>query len=395
MSREERRVGQQVRDMTKKEIILKAIEGKLTWVQAAMVLRMTDRHLRRLRARYEKYGFDGLQDHRGKTPRRTRIPLTVVRELLRLKRDVYPDLNMTHFHEKVTEKHGVELSYTWTRHLLEAAGLVEKAPGRGQYRRARERRPMRGMLVHMDGSTHAWLPDLPMRDLIVTLDDATSEILDMRMVEQEGTASTFAALEAVLSRFGRFCDLYTDRGSHFRPTQTSSAAESDGQVSRALRVLGIGQIFARSPQARGRSERMFQTLQGRLPQELRLAGVRRYDDPRLATVLQAMTREINNRFAVAPAQPESAFVPLVKTPLRLLLCPQHDRIVNHDHTVHFDRLVLQLPPGKTRVSYARCPVLVHEFSDGTLGVSHHGSLLASFDRKGGLLSQQTRAKRLA
>lgn len=391
----ERRVAREVRDMTKKEVIVKAVEGHITWIQAATILGITDRQMRRLKRQYETCGFDGLRDQRGKTPRRRRISLKTIEKLCRLKRDTYPDLNVTHFHEKATEKHGVAISYTWTRLVLQAAGLVDKAEGRGKYHRSRERKPMRGMLVHMDGSTHAWLPNLPNRDLIVSLDDATGEIIDIRMVPEEGTASTFAALEAILTTFGRFCELYTDRGSHFRPTQTRDGAEADGQVSRALRALGIRQIFARTPQARGRSERMFQTLQGRLPQELRLAGVQSYDDPRLPGVLQAVRRDINRRFAVKPAQPESAFVPVVARSLKLLLCPQHERVVRNDHTVSFERLTLQLPPGTTRLSYARCPVLVHEFNDRTLGVSYQGKLLASFDRKGGILPSRTSLQRSA
>lgn len=372
--------------MTKNEVIVKAVEGRITWIQAASILGISDRQMRRLKRRYETSGFDGIRDQRGKTPRRKRIPLKLIERICALKRNTYPDLNLTHFHEKVTEKHGIEISYTWTRLVLQAAGLVDKAEGRGKYRRARERRPMRGMLVHMDASTHSWLPDLPKRDLVVSLDDATGEILDIRMVLEEGTASTFAALEAILTTHGRFCELYTDRGSHFRPTQTENGTEPDGQVSRALRTLGIRQIFARTPQARGRSERMFQTLQGRLPQELRLAAIRSYDDPRLPTVLHAVRKDINRRFGVKPAQPETAFMPLVGHSLRLLLCVQHERVVRNDHTLSFERLLLQLPPPKTRASYARCPVLVHEFNDGTLGVSYQGKALASFDRMGNLLS---------
>jgi transposase len=387
MTATERELAREVRAMTRKEIIVKALSGSITWLQAAQILGISSRHVRRLRESYERIGVDAFVDHRGKTPRRSRIPPAVVKEVVRLKRDKYDDLNLTHFHEKLTEEHKVSISYTWTRHVLEAAGLIEKAPGRGRYRRQRERRPMRGMLIHMDASTHAWIPGLPKRDLVVTLDDATGEVLDIRMVEEEGTASTFAALRAVLTKYGRFGELYTDRGSHFRPTQTKDGEQADGQVARALKVLGVRQIFARSPQARGRSERMFQTIQGRLPQELKLAGIRSYDDPKLQTELLRFAKSINYRFAVKPLQPESAFVPLVKTPLNLVLSVKHERVVNHDHTVHFNRRVFQLPQGRgARYSYARCNVRVHEFDDGTFGVSHEGVLLASFDAKGGAIN---------
>jgi hypothetical protein len=191
------------------------------------------------------------------------------------RREVYPDFAMKHFHEVASEKHKLKLSYTLTRSVLQDAGLVEKAPGRGKYRRKRERRPMVGLMVHLDASTHTWLKGLPLRDLMVALDDADGRILYARFVEQESTGSTFEALHAVLTRQGRFAELYTDRGSHFcRTPKADGPAVTDGQVSRALKTLGIRQILARSPEARGRSERAFKTIQGRLPQELRVARIR-------------------------------------------------------------------------------------------------------------------------
>ena len=172
---------------------------------------------------------------------------------------------MRHFYEHVTEKHGVKVSYNWLRLMLQEAGVVEKEPARGRYRRRRERRPMVGLLVHLDASTHEWISGLPMQDLVVALDDADGRILYARFFPQEGTASTFAALESVVRNYGRFCELYTDRGSHFchseRPGEV--ADEQHGQVSQALRALGTHQILARSSQARGRSERAFGTIQGR------------------------------------------------------------------------------------------------------------------------------------
>ena len=195
--------------------------------------------------------------------------------LCRLKRDVYADFSLRHFYEHVTEKHGVKVSYNWLRLMLQEAGVVEKEPARGKYRRQRERRPLVGMLVHLDASTHQWIAGLPMQDLVVALDDADGRILYARFFPQEGTASTFAALESVVRNYGRFCELYTDRGSHFCQSGPAGevADEQHGQVSQALRALGIQHILARSPQARGRSERAFGTIQGRLPQELRHNGI--------------------------------------------------------------------------------------------------------------------------
>ena len=236
-----------------------------------------------------------------------------------------------------------------------------------------------------------------MADLMVMLDDADGRILFARFFPQEGTASTFAALEAVVGRHGRFCELYTDRGSHF--CRTSRAGEGpderqEGQVSRALRALGIRQILARSPEARGRSERAFGTIQGRLPQELELAGSTDYEAAN-RYLDQTFVADFNHRFTVEPAQPESAFMPLAHIDLRLLLSSQHERVVGKDNTVNFNRLVLQLPPASHRLHFVRCPVVVHEFTDHTIGVSYQGRLLATFDHQGDLLPRPKTRKKAA
>jgi hypothetical protein len=290
--------------MTRQEVIMKAIEGRISWIQAADILRLAARHVRRLRERFEHLGSRGLLDGRAGCEREKKIREEVLREICRLKREIYPDYSVRHFHEQLVGKHRIDLSYTWTKNVLQAAGVVPREGGRGRYRRRRERRAMAGMLLHLDASTHAWLPELPSQDLVVMLDDADGRILFARFFEQEGTRSTLMALKHVLQRWGRFCELYTDRGSHFCTTTKSEAgpdAVQQGQVTRVLRALGIRHILARSPEARGRSERAFGTIQGRLPQELRVAGIRTYaaaNDYLEATFVP----DFNRRFSVtAPA----------------------------------------------------------------------------------------------
>jgi transposase len=389
----EPRVTQEAKAMTRKEVMLKAIEGRLTWLQAADILGMTARHMRRLRGKYEEYGFGGLRDGRSGRPRRKRIPVKTISELLRLRREKYADFSIKHFHEFATEKHRLELSYTWTRLVLQEAGLAPRAPGRGKYRRKRERRPMTGMMMHLDGSTHEWIAGLMPQDLIVMLDDADGRILYGRFVPQEGTMSTLAAFKHVLVRYGRFCEFYTDRGSHFcRTTDAASGPDEiqDGQVSRVLKVLGIRQILARSPEARGRSERAFGTIQGRLPQELKLAGIKSYEAAN-TYLEQIFIPDFNRRFTVEPVEKESAFVHLAGINLELLLSIQHDRIVRGDSTVLFEKLVLQLPPTRERRHYVRCPVVVHEILDGTLVVTFQGKPLARYKRNGELLATRKAA----
>src|ERR1700737_1345770 len=397
----ERRVGREAGAMTRRAVITKAIAKQLSWVQASEILGISARHMRRLRRKLERWGMSAVMDRRGGGPRRKRIKAGTIELLCRLKRDVYADFSVRHFYEHVTEKHGVRVSYNWLRLMLQEAGVVEKEPARGRYRRRRERRPMVGMLVHLDASTHEWIAGLPVQDLGVALDDPHGRVLYARFFPQEGTASTFAALESVVGNYGRFCELYTDRGSHFCQSGPAGevADEQHGQVSQALRALGIRQILARSPQARGRSERAFGTIQGRLPQELRHHGITDYDAAN-RYLEQHFIADFNRRFTVKPAQPESAFVKLTGVELELVLSSKHERVVRNDNTVTFKNLILQLPATRQRIHFVRCPVTAHQFANGTLGISYQGRLRARYDAAGGPLhspdkERATSAQRLA
>jgi len=397
MEQIERCVRREVRAMTRREVIIKAIAGQLSWVAAADIAGVSARHMRRLRYRIEQFGMSAIMDQRGKRPRRKRISSGTIAMLIRLKRDIYPDFSLRHFYEHVTEKHQLKVSYNWMRLTLQEAAVVEREPGRGKYRRRRERCPMVGMRVHLDASTHEWIAGVPKQDLVVALDDADGRILYARFFPQEGTASTFAALDGVLRRYGRFCELYTDRGSHFCRTEAAGAGpdqEQKGQVAQALRALGVRQILARSPQARGRSERAFGTLQGRLPQELRLHHIADYQRAN-RYLEEVFVADFNRRFTVAPAQKESAFVKLAGIELELLLSSQHERIVRNDNTVAFQGMVLQLPASSYRTHFVRCAVTVHQFSNDTLGISYQGRLLARYDSAGQLLDPKSHKERAA
>ena len=395
MRNKERRLAQEAKAMTRLEVLKRAQEGHITWQQAASICRLSSRHLRRLRHRLGMEGPDALRDGRaGRSVRSRRIPGKVVQKILELRRGKYSEFNVRHFHEFLQEQHDVRVGYTFTKELLQAHGLADKAPGRGRYRRRRERRPMRGMLIHLDGSTHEWIPGLPKYDLNVALDDADGRILFARFVEEEGTVSTLEAFEHILKRWGRFCEFYTDAGSHFCTTSRAGQgpdAEQSTQVARVLQVLGIRHIVARSPEARGRSERCFGTLQGRLPQELKAAGIDNYHDAN-RYLTQRFIPSFDRKFTVKPAQPESAFVPIAGLDLELLLSVQHDRVVRKDNTVAFKNLALQLPPQPDRTHLVRCPVVVHELLNHTLAVSYQGNVVGRFARDGSPLTR-TRRKR--
>src|SRR3954471_22651133 len=198
-----------VKAMTRRQIIDKALQEKISWRGAATILGITERQVRRIRRRMEALGLQGLVDRRH-LPRKKRISSATVEQLRQLRRDLYQDFSVRHFYQFATEKHGLHVSYTKVKSVLQEAGLALKLKGRGKYRRRRERRPMRGMMLHLDGSTHGWIEGLPHHDLMVMLDDATSEIVYARFFEQEGTLATLDAIKSVLLTHGRFCELYTD-----------------------------------------------------------------------------------------------------------------------------------------------------------------------------------------
>src|SRR6201988_538982 len=358
------------RAMKVQEVILQAMAKRITWWQAAEILGISDRHMRRWRERYVEEGYNGLYDRRRGKPSRRRVPVVTVEKVFALYREQYFDLNVQHFHEKLQAEHGIELSYTWVKQALQGAGLVGRGRKRGGHRKRRERRPLPGMLLHIDGSRHQWFQDERWYDLIVILDDATSEIYYAQQVEEESTATVMAGLREVIERKGVFCPLYSDRGSHFWLTPRVGGKVDPHrltQVGRALREVGIRMIPAYSPQARGRSERSFGTWQGRLPQELRLRGITTVEEAN-RFLRQEYIAEFNRRFAVRAAQPGSAFLPLQGQDLERIFALQHERVVNRDNTVEIAHRVLQIEKAPWRNTLAGCQVIVYEHPDGMLSV---------------------------
>ena len=377
------------RAMKLQEIILRAMSKQIHWFEAAKIAGLSTRQLRRLYYRYRLSGYDGLYDRRKGKPSPQRVPFATVEEVFRLYREKYFDFSVRHFHEKLKESHGIELSYTWVKLALQGAGLVPKAPQRGQHRRRRERRPMLGMMLHIDGSRHRWLGGEQWHDLIVVLDDASSEVYYAQLVEEESTTTVMAALREVVKQRGLFCSLYSDRGSHFWLTPKAGEAvdrQRLTQVGRALRELGIEMIPAYSPQARGRSERNFGTWQRRLPQELRLRGITTLEEAN-RFLRESYIAEFNRKFAVAAAQPESALVPASGKDLERIFSLQFERVVNRDNTVSYASQVLQLERTRWRGTLAGCRVLVCEHLDGALSVYYGPHLVGRFAS----VAEETRA----
>jgi transposase len=382
------------RAMKIQEVILRAMAKKITWGQAAEIIGISDRQMRRWYERYRDFGYDGLFDRRWGRPSPKRVPVETVEKVLGLYRERYFDLNVQHFCEKLREEHGVGLSYTWIKTALQGAGLVKKGRSRGAHRRRRARRPLPGMLLHLDGSRHRWFGDDRWYDLLVVLDDASSEVYYAQLVDEESTRTVLVALREVIKRKGIFCALYSDRASHFFETPKAGGKVDPArltQVGRALKQLGIQMIPAYSPQARGRSERNFGTWQGRLPQELRLRRITTVEAAN-EFLREEYMAEFNRRFRVPAAQPGHAFLPCRRRDLDSIFSLQHERTVARDNTVQLGERRLQIEPVGWRGTLAGCRVLVHEHLDSTLTVCFGPHTVGRYNAQGWPLLEESKSR---
>ncbi|MER9304951.1 ISNCY family transposase [Mesorhizobium sp. M0496] len=370
-----------------RDVLSRWDRGDLSMLEAGELLGMSERQFRRYRDRYEEAGDAGLLDRRLGRVSGHRAPREMVEEMLWLYQERYFGWNVKHFHEHLVRDHNFCWGYTFAKTQLHAAGLVERAKRRGAHRRKRPRKPCEGMMLHQDGSRHAWLAGEPKLDLIVTMDDATSTLYSAFLVEEEGTASSFQGLLETFAAKGLPSSLYTDRGSHYFYTPKAGDKVDKQrltQVGRALQRLGVEHIPAYSPEARGRSERTFSTLQERLPKELALAGI---------AGIEAANRFIaevylplhNARFARPPEIADSAFVAADPNQLAEILCIEEERIVGRDNTIVFGRLRLQLPPSPIRHHFVKANVKVRRYPDGTMAVFHGPRRIARYSPHGALV----------
>lgn len=379
--------------MKLQDVLLKAMAKKITWWAAAEIIGVTDRTMRRWRQRLATDGYSGLVDRRKGKPSDRQVPLEKVEEVLRLYQETYFDLNIRHFHEKLGEEHGIELSYTWVQKALQGAGLVARGRKRRKHRRRRERRPLPGMLLHIDGSKHQWLGDERWHDLIVILDDATSEIYYAQLVEEESTRTVMAGLRTVIEAKGLFCALYSDRGSHFFVTPKAGEKVDKHrltQVGRAMKELGVRMIPAYSPQARGRSERSFGTWQGRLPQELRLAGIDSLESAN-AFLRECYVARFNEKFTVAAAEKGTAFRRTARADLEWVFTVQTERVVAKDNTVAIGERHWQLEKSRFRSSLAGGTVTIHEHLDGMVSIRFGPHVVGRYTASGTPLQSSRKA----
>ena len=372
------------RAMKVQEVILRAISGQIHWFEAAEILGISDRQMRRWKWRYEKHGYDGLYDRRRKLPSPKRPPLETVEKVLRLYREKYFDFNMSHFYDKLKKEHNIRLSYNWVRLALEGAGLIEKRQRHDPHRKRRARKPLIGMMLHMDGSPHDWFSNGTEYDIVTILDDANSELYDIALVDEEDSHTCMELIRNVVEKKGIFCSLYSDRASHFFLTKKAGEEVSKDnltQVGRALQEIGSQHIPSYSPQARGRSERLNQTLQGRIPQELRLRGIKTKEEANKYLRTEYL-KEHNRRFAIKPENTGSAFIPVPKTmDLDKIFCFKHERAVNNDNTISYNHRILQIGPSELRVSFAKCRVMVYEHLDGSITIGYGPHMIGYYPPK--------------
>lgn len=373
---------QEIRKMRFEEAYEGWTQSRLTQEEAALLLGVTDRTFRRYICKYKKDGIDALIDNRLSRISHRRAPVDEVMALTMLY-DNYRGWNVKHFFSFYKTRHSGTRSYTWVKTTLQNKGVVTKAAKRGAHRKKRERAPMEGMMLHQDGSDHEWIPG-ERWDLIVTMDDATSEHYSMFFTEEESTASSFQGVKETIVKKGLFCSFYSDRGSHYWLTPEAGASVDRNrltQFGRAMRHLGIEMIPAYSPEARGRSERMFRTHQERLPKELALHGITTIDaaNEYLENVYMPA---FNAEFRVSAAEEGSAFVPWIDGNIDDVLCEKHERTVGKNNCVSFGGLTLQIPKDQYRCHYVKAKVRIHRYVNGQLAIFHGPRKLASYDAKG-------------
>jgi transposase len=367
-------------------VLNRILAGQLSVAEAAPLLNLSPRQVQRILAAYRKEGAAAVvHGNRGRKPKH-RIGDEVRQQVIALAREPYEGCNQQHLRDLLAEREGIVLSRASVHRILQEAQLLPESKRRKpQHRRRRKRYAQEGMLVQIDGSRHAWLGERgPWLSLIAAIDDATGKIIAGVFRVQEDAHGYFLLTRQMVQRHGRPLALYHDRHGIFTQAGKEREAESlkeqlagkyePTQFGRLLQELEITSIAARSPQAKGRVERLFGTLQDRLVIELRLAGASTLEQAN--AVFQAYLPRFNAQFAVEPAQGETAYRLLPEAlNLDTVFCFKYERTVALDNTVTLGEHRLQLLPDQQRRSYARAQVEVHERLDGSLAVCYAGRCL--------------------
>lgn len=374
-----------VKEQKRLVVVLEVEAGRMIGREAAEVLGLSLRQVRRLIAAYQREGVAGLaHGNRGRPSSRT-TPEEVQSRILELARSDYQDYNDTHFTEKLAEQHGIRVSRSTVRRLRRSIGQGSPRKRRPpRHRRRRQRYAQPGMLLQLDGSPHDWLEGRgPTLALIAAIDDATNEVPYALFREAEDAAGYFELMQAISQSHGLPQAVYADRHTIFQsPAMATIEQQLAGELPRSqfgrlMDELAIELIQARSPQAKGRVERLFGTLQDRLVKELREANACTLEQAN--QLLLAYLPKFNARFSLPQAQPGSAYRPWPQDlQPEHAFCFKHRRAVKNDNTIAFDAKRLQIPPGPKRISYARAHVDVHQNLDGSLAICYKGETLVVY-----------------
>lgn len=360
--------------------------GALVASQAASLLGVSVRQLRRLRRRYEAAGAAALaHGNRGRRPIHALDPVVAAR-VVELAKNKYIGFNQHHLTEMLAEQEQLELSVSSVRRILRDAGIAATRKRRPpRHRRRRDRYPRAGMLLQIDGSRHDWLEGRgPYLSLVGGIDDATGLVPWASFREQEDAHGYFELLRAVVRRHGIPLAVYSDRHSIFFKTRDKDLSLEEAlagrpeptQFGRLLQELGIQLILARSPQAKGRVERLWGTFQDRLTSELRLANAG--TAAAAEEVLHRYLPKHNRRFTVPPNDPQPAWLPWPKGRHHDdVFCFKYRKVIANDHTVKHGPQIIDIPPQRDRVSFAKVEVELREYFDGRLQVHYQGRCLAS------------------
>lgn len=380
------------RTMKIQECFQRANQHSITWKEAAQIMGVSERTIRRWKTTVEESSYSALLDRRTRRPSSKRAPERISHQVLKLYRDLYREWNVKHFHEQLKKYH-IPYGYTWTKNLLQRARLVDRSGKKNPHRRRRQPKPLPGMMLHIDGSDHPWIPLLHGRQtLIVIMDDATNQVYYAKLVPEENTRECMLALHHTVAAKGLFCSIYSDRASHFflTPKAGNKVDLSNlTQIGRAMYELGIEMIPAYSPQARGRSERLFKTWQDRLVKELKLHSIASIPDAN-RYIQESFLSWHNHHLTRSPQSNGSAFTPYHGKDLNLVFCIKEQRVVNHDNTVAWHNLVLQIEPSDFRISFAKCNVIVCEHFDNTLSIFYGPHLIGRYDTQGQPLNLKKR-----
>lgn len=368
-----------MKDIQRYKVLQDVIEKRITGIEAAKILGLTNVHVSRLKKRLISGGFEAILRKKPIKPPNQQITTKQITKIIKLRQDLYSDFNINHFKEKLNEKHNIPYSYSTIRNILVKHHLHQPTKKKIVHR-LRRRMPKAGMLVQMDSSQHQWLSHINEQWwLIAMIDDATNEVPYARFFPKDTLFANMHVIRRFIEIKGLFISLYADKASHFKTTRhqgihySINTEQEDTQIQRALSELDITLISANSPQSKGRIERLFGIFQDRLIKEMRLAKIKDYDQAN-NFLLKFFLPDYNNRFSIKNV--ESAYIPLPKDiNLDTIFCKKLNRTVNSDNTIQVYGNVIQIPPSKYHLSFANRKVDVCILENNSIFVLYNNRII--------------------